>query len=163
MGEAVRYDGGDKYCGALLGELADKLTLVSICPEVAIGLGVPRDPIKLVTSNGQVGVLAAGGHSPDITTRLKNYAKEIADGTRDLSGYIFKARSPSCGVATTPVLSEDGCSVYDDKGSGIFAAALIELLPGLPVADENSLSDSTILAEFIQQAMAYHLHQIARV
>ncbi len=154
LGEPVRYDGGHKYVPEIVNALKQSFDLIPICPEVAIGLGVPRPPIKLVQT--EIGIRAKGVVDPDIdvTSELNGYGVEIGDKYKHISGYVFKARSPSCGVISTPVLNESGVEVI--TGTGIFANAVVRALPRLPVAEETELLDIESLKEFIERVLAYH-------
>ena len=133
LGELVRYDGRTKYT-EWVGALAAEFELVSFCPEVAIGLGVPRPAIELVTINGGVHVLGVADPTVDVTASLANQAQ----GTRwgSLDGYVFKARSPSCGVHTVPIRG-------GGLGRGGFASALMARYPDLPVIEDDIASERT--------------------
>ena len=97
LGEAVRYDGTDKYIEKIT-ELAAEYTLVSLCPEMAVGMGVPRPPIHLVEVNNEIQVLAVDDSSKNMTKLLSEYGREVAVEYKDICGYIFKKNSPSCGT-----------------------------------------------------------------
>ena len=154
LGSAVRYDGGHKYSAHIVATLGKQFDFVPICPEVAIGLGVPRAPLRLV--QGLHGARARGIADPalDVTDRLAAYAKTVAAELYDVSGYIFKARSPSCGTERVPVHDANGTPVA--AGAGIYAAALRALLPGLPIEDEERLTDPVIRDNFIERVLVYH-------
>jgi uncharacterized protein YbbK (DUF523 family) len=117
LGEAVRYDGGHKRDAVLIDALGRRVEWVAVCPEVEIGLGTPREPIQLVWS-GDVTRLRAVATGVDLTERMSQYAgmRVAALAKQNLSGYVFKARSPSCGVK--------GVKIYDqgprvgDRGLG---------------------------------------------
>lgn len=153
LGEAVRYDGGDKYDLLINTQLAGLFELRPCCPEVAIGLGIPREPIHLVRTD--LGVRVRGVHNPDIdvTCRLEACGNRIAGEFADICGYIFKARSPSCGTRDVATWTEQGRQAQSD-GTGAFAAALIRARPGLPVTDEIRLQDPGQREEFIKSVFA---------
>ncbi len=153
LGEEVRYDGGHKHDPYITGVLGEKFTLVAVCPEVECGMPVPREPMRLegdpdnprlVTIEGRVdksGQMLSYCHTK--MTELEN---------RVLCGFICKARSPSCGLSV---------NVYHDrmpagKGKGLFAAALLEHFPLLPVVEEGGLDDPKARSGFIARVFAYH-------
>ena len=153
LGLPVRYDGTDKqHAGVQL--LMDKVEFVSICPEVAIGLGVPRPPIQLVLRQGEQFALGVDDPAMDVSDALRGYAEQVYDAfNAELQGYICKARSPSCALATTPVFSEQGKQL--SRSDGIFIAELSRRLPGLPIVDEAALETGQGRLHFLQRVQAY--------
>lgn len=149
-GEPVRYDGSDKYQTALYAHIAPHADLLPLCPEAGAGLGIPRPPVRLV-DDGQV-IRARGVNDPhlDVTTALHAFNARTLPMLSSLSGFILKARSPSCGWKNTPL--------YDDAGrptgltSGLFAQALQQAMPWLPVCDEEELQDEGRAAHFLYRA-----------
>src|SRR5271154_5134987 len=100
LGENVRWDGGNKRDRFVLEVLGADFELVPVCPEVELGLGVPRDPIDLVHSSGPTRLVNAKT-GEDLTPRMERFAAERLEALAklDLRGYVFKARSPSCGLS----------------------------------------------------------------
>ncbi len=149
-GERVRYDGTDKSEHALVAALGRHFELIPLCPEVAIGLGVPRPPIALY--GDALAPRACFVHDParDVSDALLRYAQEQARRLT-IHGYVFKARSPSCGLHDTPITTDSGTA----HGAGLYARALLAALPGLPVADEQALQDTETLAAFISRVQAH--------
>lgn len=137
LGEPVRYDGGHKRHAWLVEELLPRIEPVAVCPEVGIGLGVPRPPIQLVQTDAGIRALGVEDPTLDVTDRLEGYASRQAHPW--LCGAVFKARSPSCGIETTPLFDPNGREI--GFTSGLFAAGLQAALPGLPVIDEAGLED----------------------
>ena len=159
LGEHVRYDGGHTYDSLINTRLADIFEFRPRCPEVAIGLGVPRDPIQLVRTDQ--GIRVRGVHDPvlDVTRQLEDYGRQVADEQVDICGYIFKARSPSCGIAGVATWTEQGDEASLD-GAGAYAAALMNAYPGLPVTDEDYLQNPAQCEHFIAEVTAwFHRHQ----
>ena len=101
LGEQVRYNGGHKRSRYLQDVLSKYFDYTPLCPEMGIGLGVPRQPIRLITTSGnnETGIEAALSDDNDVrfTQQLKDYAKQQATQLSDASGYIFMQKSPSCG------------------------------------------------------------------
>jgi uncharacterized protein YbbK (DUF523 family) len=150
LGEPVRYDGAHHRDPWVCGALAREFELVPICPELAIGLGVPRRPIRLLRTGGGVRVRDAqdpGNADLDLTERFRLLADELAPQLGALSGYVFKSRSPSCGVRDVPL--------YDAGGrpqalvAGEFARLVMARYPGLPVIDERQLADPSERERFL--------------
>ena len=155
LGNAVRYDGADKYCRHIVETLSEAFILVAFCPEVAIGLGVPRPPIQLVSVNGEVRARGVANPQQDVTHDLQGYAQAISPELENLSGYVFKSRSPSCGIADVPLYQADGSSAAEHV-DGLFAGAIGKMLPALPLTNEEALLDEQRRKDFISQVLRYH-------
>ena len=156
-GQDVRFDGSHKL-HPYLAELCEVAELVAICPEVELGLGIPREKIQLVDSPAGVRLVTAEDWY-DITADMRRYARaRVLEGDlEELSGYIFKSRSPSCGVRQVKLYSAPGeASTFRRAGRGFFAAALIEQFPLLPVIEEDALDDPVGREDFLRRARAYH-------
>lgn len=154
LGQAVRHDGGHKYNGAIVESLGRRFDFVSYCPELAIGLGVPRPPIRLIQDTRGARACRIAEPAFDVTDPIATYAEKVATELSDVSGYIFKAGSPSCGMQGVPVFGAEGVPLA--VGAGIYAATLMRLLPGLPFEDEDRLSDPVIRENFIERVLGYH-------
>lgn len=152
LGEKVRYDGGDRREPCITDELSRSCELIAICPEVAIGLGVPRPPVRLEQRDGRVEALGIDDPGFDITERLCAYAQQQIPRLAGIDGYIFKGRSPSCGVNSTPLFCN---GVETGRGAGLFAAAIMQALPLLPIIEETALRDAARRADFLERARAY--------
>ncbi len=158
LGDHVRYDGGHKRDALLADTLSQSVEWVPVCPEVEAGLGVPRKPMRLEGT-------AAAARLVTITTNVDHTAAMQQFSVRrlrelerlDLSGYVFKARSPSCGIGKVPRISAQGVETPD--GIGLFAQALMTHFPAMPVEDEDRLHDPQILKNFLKRASDYcHSH-----
>lgn len=148
LGERVRYDGDHKLVPALTGDLIDEVRWVPVCPEVEIGMGVPREPVRL-EGDAAAPRMVGTGSGRDWTDAMNAFGAACVERlvSEGIGGYVFKARSPSCGLAGVPVGGAEG--------RGLFAAALTERLPGLPVAEEADLADDGALQRFVDRARAY--------
>ena len=145
-GSAVRWDGdhnGDTWPRRIVEQLFE---LVGICPEVGVGLGVPRPPIRLVGSALAPRAVAVEGPDCDLTARLQDYADRVAGTLAEVDGYVFADRSPSCGLAGVKVFGADGR--WRRVGRGVFAAAVRAAHPTLPVVDAETLRDRATLLNF---------------
>jgi len=154
LGQQVRYDGGHKHNDFLTGTLAQYFEFVPYCPELAIGLGVPRPPIRLVATAAGARARRIEDPSVDVTDRLAAYGGRVARGAGALCGYILKKGSPSCGMERVKVYPEKGGA--PSKGRGIFAATLIERLPSLPVEEEGRLMDPVLRENFVERVFVLH-------
>jgi uncharacterized protein YbbK (DUF523 family) len=154
LGEAVRFDGGHKR-NALLAEILGPLVeWVPVCPEVELGLGTPRDTLRLERRDGDLRMVVPKT-GRDLTQAMRAFAArrvfELAH--EELNGYVFKSNSPSCGVERVVVYTDDGTSLR--TGRGLFAEELIRQNPLLPVEEEGRLGDTRIRADFIERVFAY--------
>ena len=153
LGEAVRYDGTDKHIEYITQQLSQDYNLISICPEMAIGLGVPRPPIHLLEQGTSIVVQAVDDASINVTKPLINYAGEVINQHTDICGYIFKKNSPSCGIKNVKVLNEHG--QYEQKGVGLFADSIMKVLPLLPVIDEEDCLNKKRMDTFLSDIERY--------
>lgn len=153
LGNNVRYDGTNKHNEHILNSLSHHVELIAICPETGIGLGIPRPPIQLVSYSTEIRGQGVKDKNIDVTEDLVNYSKTILHEHRNLSGFIFKSRSPSCGVHDTPIHTVSGETIK--TGAGLFAFTLLQLNPTLPVADEMGLQDEKILKRFLVRVIRY--------
>ncbi len=154
LGQKVRYDGADKRNGYIVQELGRRFDFLPLCPEVEIGLGVPREPVELVDHNGRVRALGRQHRQLDISGRLLAHAERMLPRLRACAGYIFKSRSPSCGLDSTPVYDEAGHLLRHD--SGLFARAVRRALPELPCIEETGLKDPAARRRFLSRVDHYH-------
>lgn len=158
LGQRVRYDGGHKRDAFIVEELGSRFELLPICPETAIGMGVPRPAIRLVLEVD--GIHARGVDDPDldVTALLTAFARRILPGLAHLCGYVFKARSPSCGLGSSPLFVSGH---PPREASGLFAAALQTALPHLPLEEEDRLRDPVLRDRFLARVYACRQRQLA--
>jgi len=154
LGDAVRYDGGHKRDAFLVDTLGPFVEWVPVCPEVEVGLGVPRPPIRLVGDDPSAPRLVVERGGEDLTVRMRRWAAGRIAELRGLAlhGYVLKRASPSCGLIGVRVYGADGKP--GRVGRGLYAAALVEALPLLPVEEEGRLNDSAIRESFIERVFA---------
>lgn len=152
LGQTVRYNGGHKH-SCLCASLAQTFEFVPLCPEVAIGMGIPRPPIHLIGKPDAP--RAVGVHDPDrdVTEALDNFGKRMADELADICGFILMQKSPSCGLGSVPLHQQDG--QVAGLTNGIFASALIRNCPELPVVEEAHLHDPARREAFLRRVQAY--------
>ncbi|GAB4513852.1 MAG: DUF523 and DUF1722 domain-containing protein [Sulfuricaulis sp.] len=157
LGQKVRFDGNHKLDSFLTGTLGKFFEWVPVCPEVAIGLGVPRPPIRLVGSLAAPRAVGVKDASIDVTEKLATYGKQQARKLDDLSGYVLKSRSPSCGMERVKVYQHAG--VPAKSGRGIYADAFLSGQPWLPVEEEGRLGDPRLRENFIERVFVYRRWQ----
>ncbi len=153
LGQEVRWNGGHKRDHLVTDGLGRHLELIPVCPEVELGLGAPREPVSLYEKGGSVRMLG-NRTGIDLTGRMKAFARRRADelAAKELSGYVFKKDSPSCGLKGVRLHTDRGIT---KDGRGLFAAALIERFPHLPVIEETQLHDERSRESFIERVFAY--------
>ena len=156
LGQEVRFDGGHKRSDFLTGTLGGFVEFVAVCPEVDIGLAIPRESLRLVRGEGGAARMVANKSGADLTETMNAYAgrRAAALEREDLSGYVLKKDSPSCGMERVRVYGRAGMPARD--GRGLFAEALIRRLPNLPVEEEGRLNDPNLRENFIERVFAYH-------
>ncbi|MCS7181524.1 MAG: DUF523 and DUF1722 domain-containing protein [Thermoanaerobaculum sp.] len=153
LGQRVRFDGGHKRDSYLVETLGRWFNWVPVCPEVEVGLGVPRPSLRLATVGGEVRLMEPKG-GRDLTETMRQYAAERVArlAELDLCGYILKKDSPSCGMERVKVYGE---GMPRRQGRGVFAAVLMERLPLLPVEEEGRLSNPKLRENFVERVFAY--------
>ncbi len=153
-GEKVRYDGGDKLDRTITDMLGRIFTFVPVCPEVECGLSVPREAMRLEGDPAEPRLVTIESRI-DLTSRLAGFCREKVEELEGegLSGFILKSGSPSCGLFRVAVFSGGETR----SGRGLFAAALVERFPLLPVYEEGRLHEPAIRKQFIEQVFAYSL------
>ncbi|MCY4328612.1 MAG: DUF523 and DUF1722 domain-containing protein [Endozoicomonadaceae bacterium] len=163
IGEKVRYNGGHKRSKFCLNLLDEVISLIAVCPEVAIGLGVPRKPIHLTGTASHYD--ATEIKRPDIrcTNALTEYAHKTVAKLHDnsdhpISGYILMQKSPSCGMSHIKIYGTNGMPT-GQFGTGIFAKTLMNTLPLLPVEEEGRLHDAVLRENFFTRVYAYYRWQ----
>ena len=156
LGEEVRYNGGHKHMPYLTQALGAYVDWVSVCPEVEVGMGTPRETIRLegdVERPRLVGPKSGTDHTDAMQTWAQSRIDELEK--LDLHGYVLKKDSPSCGLFRVRLYNvKTGIPTRD--GQGVFARALTERMPLLPVEEEGRLNDLPLRENFIERIFAYY-------
>jgi len=162
LGEEVRYNGShklSKYCRDHLGPYFD---YQDVCPEVEIGMGIPREPIRLVEfgseENSKIRVLEIKDASKDYTGALTSLADAKQSQLEHLCGFIFMQNSPSCGVYRVKAYHPNG-NVLHTQGQGAFAGRLMKLMPWLPVEEAGRLLDAQLRENFVTRVFVFYQWQ----
>jgi uncharacterized protein YbbK (DUF523 family) len=155
LGDAVRYDGESKANAIVLEKLNNIVELIPVCPEVEAGLSIPRPPVQLTGSIENPRLTGRDDPSVDITDLMQQYCLTKPAELNQLSGFIFKSRSPSCGLNSTPVFVDNIC--ITETSRGVFARAICDRYPELPVIEESDFTPESI-NEFIQSVCNYKRH-----
>ncbi|WP_460144677.1 YbgA family protein [Pseudomonas sp. S2_A02] len=158
MGAEVRYNGGHKASRLCSITLTDYFDFVSVCPEVAIGLGTPREPIRLVGNPEHPEAVGTVHPEINVTRPLADYGQKMAMELGDICGYIFMQKSSSCGLERVKVYHANGAPV-DGGGRGIYAQAFCALHPDLPVEEDGRLNDPVLRENFLTRVFAYSAWQ----
>ena len=154
LGEEVRWDGGHKRDRFLTDVLEPYVEWVPICPEVELGMGTPREPVRLVRRGDEI-VMLGTKSGRDWSAPMRAWSEKRARQLPrlDLCGYVLKKDSPSCGMERVKVRSEKG--MPKKEGQGLFAEALIRYNPVLPVEEEGRLHDAVLRENFVERIFAY--------
>jgi len=155
LGQKVRFDGGHKHDRYITDILGEYFEFVPVCPEVAIGMGTPREAVRLegdVDAPRMVGVKSG----KNWTAKMNKYSRQRVSlfKNQPISGYILKKDSPSCGMERVRVYGAAGMPARN--GRGLFAAELIKQFPLLPIEEEGRLNDVRLRENFIVRVFAYH-------
>jgi uncharacterized protein YbgA (DUF1722 family)/uncharacterized protein YbbK (DUF523 family) len=155
VGDEVRFDGGHKRDPFLTDLLGRFVEFVRVCPEVEAGFGTPREAMHLRRSNGQIRLVTVKTDR-DLTVPMERLIRRrmLSLEAADLSGYVLKKNSPSCGLERVKVYDLKGAP--SATGRGLFAEALLRRFPLLPVEEEGRLNDPELRENFIERLFAYH-------
>ena len=150
--EACRYN-GQVIPYDLVKELGPFVEWVPVCPEVEIGLGTPRDPIRIVDSNGEARLVQPSTER-DLTKSMHGFTDSFLGEVQDVDGFILKSRSPSCGIREVKAYTPDGHSSPDGKTRGLFGGAVIDRFPNAAIEDEGRLRNYVIREHYLTKLFA---------
>ena len=154
LGERVRFDGGHKRDPFLSETFGRFVEWVPLCPEVECGFGTPREAMRLVGEHDRVRLLTVKTRI-DLTRQMECFSRSrvAALTAENLSGYVLKKDSPTCGLERVKVYGNHG--VPARSGRGLFAAALVDAFPHLPIEEEGRLIDPRLRDNFVERVFAY--------
>ena len=127
--------------------------MIKVCPEVEIGLSVPRPPVQLMGKLGVLKMIGRDDPSIDITSNMENYCQHRPAQLNSIQGYIFKSKSPSCGINEIPVFNDQAEITALTKG--VFVSAILQQYPNLPITDELNLLKTNQCNKFLDQVLQY--------
>ncbi|MGB7054916.1 MAG: DUF523 and DUF1722 domain-containing protein, partial [bacterium] len=131
-------------------QLKPHVDFITTCPEVEIGLGVPRDPIRVVMQSGKLHLMQPATKA-DITDKMTEFCDTFLSSIEEIDGFILKSRSPSCGIKEVKIYPGMEKSAALKKGSGFFGTAVLERFSKLPVEDEGRLRNFLIREHFLKR------------
>jgi uncharacterized protein YbgA (DUF1722 family)/uncharacterized protein YbbK (DUF523 family) len=158
LGRKVRYDGGHKRDPFLTEVLGPFVEWVPVCPELEAGMGVPRESVRLLAPASNPRMIAERS-AKDWTEAMNNFSAQRARelSRLQLSGYVLKKDSPSCGMERVRIYAPGGVT---RNGTGIFARAVSSAMPLLPLEEEGRLNDAALRENFIERIFAYQRWQV---
>ena len=154
LGAEVRFNGGHKESRLCSQVLAEHFEFVPVCPEMAIGLGTPREAIRLVGDPAAPRAIGSRHSELDHSDNLYNFGTRMAAELDDLCGYIFMQKSPSCGLERVKVYQANGYPA-EGGGRGLYASAFCAARPDLPVEEDGRLNDPVLRENFLTRVFAY--------
>jgi uncharacterized protein YbgA (DUF1722 family)/uncharacterized protein YbbK (DUF523 family) len=157
--DACRYN-GQVIRASLREELEPHIEMRPICPELEIGLGVPRDPVRLVRSAGGPRMVQPATRR-DLTGSMDAFSRSFLDRAGDPDGFILKSRSPSCAVRNAKLFHSDAEAAGHDRGPGLFTARVLERFPHAAVEDEGRLRDLRLRDHFLTKLWALASFRVA--
>lgn len=152
VGEKVRFDGGHKQNRYVLDTLGQYFSYRPFCPEIAIGLGVPRETIRLIEIDGRIEAIGNKTADLNVTAPLIRCADEQQSWHREIFGYIVKKDSPSCGMERVRVYQGEQ---PQRKGVGLYTQTMAQNFPSLPVEEEGRLGDPVLRESFVKRVYIY--------
>lgn len=156
LGHKVRFDAGHKNNKFISDVLSDYFEFTPFCPEVEIGLGIPRETIRLINVDNEIRVVGNKTPDLDVTQALTDIAEKQKPWHSQLSGYILKKSSPSCGMERVKVYNPSKQnSIPSNDGIGLYAKRLMENFPNLPIEEEGRLEDAALRENFIKRIFIY--------
>ncbi|MEO0091054.1 MAG: DUF523 and DUF1722 domain-containing protein [candidate division WOR-3 bacterium] len=150
--EPVRYN-GEIVKDFFIEKLKDYVDFIDVCPEVDIGLGVPRPRIIIIKEDNYKRLFQPETER-DLTEKMEKYIQEKLNNLEDFDGFILKSKSPSCGVGSAKFHNEDGKKVIG-RGYGFFAEGVRKRFPYLPLEDEGRLRNPEIKKHFLVRIFAF--------
>jgi uncharacterized protein YbgA (DUF1722 family)/uncharacterized protein YbbK (DUF523 family) len=156
LGEEVRFDGAHKRNRFVTDVMDPWVEWVPVCPEVEVGMGIPREAVRLVRRDGSLRMIGTRSES-DWTARMGDWSADWCESPVGpaLAGYLLKSNSPSCGPFRVKAYPEkEGPPARD--GRGLFADRLMEAHPNLPVEDEGRLNDDRLRENFLTRVFMRH-------
>lgn len=154
-GQEVRYNGGHTQSRLCLDVLSKHFTYKTFCPEVAAGFGTPRPTMRLTGNPDTPKLVFSDNEEQDLTEKLNKGFNKAIDQMANLDGYILMKNSPSCGMERVKVYQKNG-HPHQQRTAGLFAQALMDKYPLMPIEEEGRLHDTLLFDNFVTRVYAYH-------
>lgn len=147
-GTKCRYD-GQGYNDKVIQSLKDYVDIQTVCPELAIGLSIPREPIRIeMNKENEEYRLIDYNSKNDYTNQMTEFSEEFINGLDDIDGFILKSRSPTCGLKDAKVYYRGNkCSIRSNE-NGFFSQKIIDKYDYLPIENEGRLKNYNIRDNF---------------
>ncbi len=158
LGNKVRHDGGHKHSKYLTETLSEFFDFVPICPEMAIGLGTPRPAMHLEGQLSNHRLVVIRGQKQDYTDKMTAFSEKAAEKLTDISGYILKSKSPTCGMERIRIYKENQ-NPLNETTSGLFARSLMKRQPLMPIEEEGRLHDLVLRENFFERLYVFQRWQ----
>lgn len=158
--EACRYN-GEILREEIVTRLEPHVEFVSVCPELEIGLGVPRDPVRIVSSNGELRLVQPRGGA-DVSEKMRRFSKSFLDAVGEVDGFLLKTRSPSCGIGDVRIYPATEKAAAIGKAAGFFGGAVLDRFGDLAVEDEGRLKNRGIREHFLTKLFAMARWRLVR-
>jgi uncharacterized protein YbgA (DUF1722 family)/uncharacterized protein YbbK (DUF523 family) len=147
-----------RYNGAVIPDpfvarLATMCNVHTVCPEVEIGLGIPRDPVRVIEAGGELRLYQPATEA-DVTDAMRSFADAYLGAAGPVDGFVLKHRSPSCGTSSVKIYQGRDSDAPTTRGAGLFGAAVMERFPNTAVEDEGRLKNFTIREHFLTRLYA---------
>lgn len=155
LGKPVRFDGGHKRNLFILDQCKHHFDIHSVCPEVELGLGIPRPVIQLRKFGEDIKLVYSKSPQNELTTSMREFSHNRINAFEQLDGFIFKKDSPTCGMERVPVFN-DRTGMRQRNGTGIFTETFKKLHPDVPTEDEGRLCDIGIRQNFLERVYAHY-------
>ena len=150
--DSCRYN-GQVISSDFVEKLKSFVEFIPVCPEFEIGLGVPRDPIRVVSFGGNLKLIQSKTEK-DVTKNMVEFSNSFLDKLSDIDGFILKSKSPSCGIKDVKIHAGTGPPPKESKGSGFFGKAVLEKYSNIAIEDEGRLLNSRIKQHFLTKVYA---------
>jgi len=146
--DACRYN-GQKLSHSFVDLLKMHVDIKTVCPEVDMGMSIPRAPIRINVNHQKKKSLMQPSTNIDYTQKMSDFSDNFCASLKNIDGFILKSRSPSCGIRNTKLYSKE--DIYLGKGSGLFAQKVLEVFPGLAIEDESRLGSQRFRDHFLMK------------
>ena len=145
--EACRYD-GQMINNQYIQSLKEFIDFIPICPEVEIGMGTPRDPIRIVDKKNVMS-LYQESTGKDYAKKMNDFSNQFLKITNNIDGFLLKANSPSCAISTSKIYPNKETKIPIGKGSGLFTSQIIKIFPDHPKEEEKRFNNIFLREHFL--------------